>query len=360
MNPRVVLLAIALALVARHAHAAPARGVDVSSLTRVESHGARFRDARGEDDALTLLARAGCDAVRLRIWHTPGDPEASLPAMLALAERAHALHMRVLVDLHASDTWADPSHQTPPAAWRDLAFPVLADSLERWTHDVVAAFVAQGTPPAMVQIGNEVDHGLLWEHGRLTRDAASMTRFATLVGRSARAVRTACPTAQVMVHVTAGLDADAALDLFAGLAQRRVRIDAIGVSYYPRWHGSLAGFQRWLASVARGTRAPITVVETAYPWTLGWFDDTHNVFGDDRATLADMPASPAGQVAFLHALAHTLERLPESRRGGVYWWEPAWIAVPGVGSSWENATLFDADGMLLPAARALGGAQPSR
>lgn len=342
------------------ANATPARGVDVSSLAAVESHGGRFRDASGEADALTLLHHAGCDAVRLRVWHTPSDPDASLEAMLALARRAHALDMRVLVDLHYSDTWADPAHQTPPAAWQRLAFAALADSTEHWTRDVIAAFVSQGTAPEAVQVGNEVDRGMLWEHGRLTADATSMDRFAVLVARGAAGVRAACPQARVMVHVTAGRDAATTCAFLDGLARRHVRVDALGVSYYPRWHGSLAHLRTWLAAIARHVRMPITVVETAYPWTLAWFDDTHNVFGDARALLTGTPASAAGQVAYLETLQHTLTVLPESQRGGLYWWEPAWIAVPGAGSPWENATLFDAEGVLQPAARTLGGDQPSR
>lgn len=359
---RTLLLRASLiaALAPGMSYADPVHGVDISSLAVVESHGARFRDASGEADALTLLHRAGCDAVRLRVWHTPSDAEASLDAMLALARRAYALDMRILVDLHYSDTWADPGHQTPPAAWRGLAFAVLADSTEQWTREVIAAFVAQGTPPAGVQVGNEVDHGILWEHGRLTSDATSMDRFAALVGRGAAGVRAACPQARVMVHLTAGHDAAATCAFLAGLARRQVRVDDLGVSYYPRWHGSLAHLRTWLATVARRGRLPITVVETAYPWTLAWSDDTHNVFGDARALLTGMPATPAGQTAYLEALHRTLAVLPNDRRGGVYWWEPAWIAVPGAGSPWENATLFDAEGVLQPAARTLGSPQSSR
>lgn len=353
-------LALVLALPACTALAAPMRGVDVSSLPHVEAHGARFRDASGEADALTILRRAGCDVVRLRVWHTPSDPDASLEAMLALARRARDLDMRVLVDLHYSDTWADPAHQTPPAAWRGLPFATLADSTERWTQEVIAAFVAQGTAPLAVQIGNEVDHGLLWELGRVTADAASAERFATLIGRGATGARAACPRTRIMVHVTAGGDLARTRALLTGLSRHHVRIDALGVSYYPRWHGPLASLRTWLVRIASDVRVPITLVETAYPWTLGWSDDTHNVFGDARALLEDIPASPAGQVAYLAALDRTLAVLPVSQRGGLCWWEPAWIAVSGAGSSWENATLFDAEGVLLPAARTLGDPQSSR
>ena len=353
-------LALLLILVPTVTLAAPDRGVDVSSLASVESHGATFAAGPAEGDALTLLRHAGIDAVRLRLWHTPADANMRLPAMLRLAKRARALDMRLLLDLHYSDTWADPGHQTPPAAWQGLEPRVLADSTARWTHDVVAAFVAQGTPPAQVQIGNEVDHGMLWEIGRRGRDEASRTRFAFLFTRAADAARAACPTTRIMLHVSGSLSPRETIALCEDLAARHASFDALGVSYYPLWHGSLDRLRAWLTQVGARLTQPITIVETAYPWTLASFDDTHNVIGDARALLPDLPASPEGQVRFVQGVEAALAALPESQRGGIYWWEPAWIAVRGAGSPWENATLFDAKGEQLPAAMTLGHTRSSR
>lgn len=332
-------------------------GADLSSLPKLEAGGARFRDARGEADALTLLHRAGVNAVRLRVWHTPADSLAALPAMLALARRARQLDMRLLLDLHFSDTWADPAHQALPAAWRGLAFEPLADSVERWSHETVATFVAQGTPPVLVQVGNEVDHGMLWELGRIhSGDRAAWDRFATLLSRAAAGVRAAGTPESigVLVHVAAGGDSNACAWFFDQLRSRQVTFDAVGVSYYPLWHGSLAALRGNLASLSRRYGKPVFVVETAYPWTLRGFDGDHNVVGDERALLPGAPATPAGQARFVNGVRAALADLPGDHGAGVYWWEPAWIAAPGSGSPWENCALFDSSGTALPALRAFG------
>jgi arabinogalactan endo-1,4-beta-galactosidase len=353
-------LALLLMLAPTVTLAAPERGVDVSSLASVESHGATFAAGAAEGDALTLLRHAGIDAVRLRLWHTPADANMRLPAMLRLAKRARALDMRLLLDLHYSDTWADPGHQTPPAAWQGLEPRVLADSTARWTRDVVAAFVAQGTPPAQVQIGNEVDHGMLWEIGRRGRDEASRARFAFLFARAADAARAACPTTRILLHVSGSLSPRETIALCEDLAARHASFDALGVSYYPLWHGSLDRLRTWLTQVGaahhpadhdRGDRLPMDAgMVRRYPQRpRRCARDAAGPAGESR-----------GQVRFVQGVEAALAALPEVQRGGIYWWEPAWVAVRGAGSPWENATLFDAKGERLPAAQTLGHTRSSR
>ena len=360
MNTRrrllVPIAAAALCLVAPIASAFD-HGADLSSLPRLEAHGARFHDATSEADAMSLLQRVGVDAVRLRLWHTPADSTSALPAVLAMARRAHALGMRVLLDLHYSDTWADRAHQEPPLAWRGLAFKALCDSTERWTRDVVHDFAAQGTPPALVQIGNEIDHGMLGDAGRLTGDeSGSWNHFATLLTRASRGVHTAgVDSVRVLVHVATGGDSSACRWFFDHLLAQQVPFDAIGVSYYPLWHGGIPALRGNLAMLARRYRRPVYVVETAYPWTLRWFDDERNIMGDTHALLPGLEASPDDQATFLRAVESALQSLPDARGGGVYWWEPAWVAAQGERSPWENCTLFDSTGTRLPAARILGG-----
>ena len=125
-------------------------GADLSSLLRLEASGAGFRDSAGAADAVVILARNGFTAVRLRLWHSPAGGECGLDSTLAMARRAHADGLRVLLDLHLSDTWADPGHQLVPAAWRGLTAATLADSVREYARGVVRALVEQGTPPAWV------------------------------------------------------------------------------------------------------------------------------------------------------------------------------------------------------------------
>jgi arabinogalactan endo-1,4-beta-galactosidase len=98
-------------------------------------------------------------------------------------------------------------------------------------------------------------------------------------------------------------------------------------------------------------------VETAYPWTFDWVDDTNNIFGSESDLHAGYPATVAGQSAFLRTLRGIVAVVPGGRGGGIYYWSPEWLAVPGVPSAWENATLFDFDGMMLPSLEAFSGAE---
>ncbi|MEM0963249.1 MAG: glycosyl hydrolase 53 family protein, partial [Bacteroidota bacterium] len=180
--------ALLLAASAMTAGAQPMRCADVSALDDVEAAGAVFVDG----DPLLALRDRGLDTVRLRLWHTPEGGRDGLDAMLALAARADALGLDLLLDLHYSDTWADPGHQEPPLAWTGLDAATLADSVRQYTRRVVEAFDRQGTPPAVVQIGNEITGGMLWPTGRVggAFDTPGQWRqLASLVRAGAEAVR---------------------------------------------------------------------------------------------------------------------------------------------------------------------------
>jgi len=330
-------------------------GADVSSLPRVEAAGATFRDRGASSDALMLLRRAGFNAVRLRVWHSPADGACDLASTSALARRARALGMDVMLDLHVADTWADPGHQPMPAAWRGLAFDVLVDSVHAYTRDAVAAVHAAAGPLLAVQIGNEIDGGMLWDAGRVggAFDTPQQWRqLAALLAAAARGVRDAAPGTRIVVHLARGGDVAACRWFFDHLADARVDYDVIAVSCYPWWHGSLAALRANLAALAARYDRDVMVVETAYPWTLAWFDAEHNLVGAPSQTLPVFPPTPAGQAAFARAVRRAVEQVPHGRGAGVWWWEPAWTAAPRAGSPWENCALFDSSGALLPAARA--------
>ncbi len=350
---------VLVAIVVAHAPEARAfeAGADLSSLPRVETAGAHFTDGDTSADAITLLRRAGFTSVRLRLWHTPADGECALAPTLASARRAHEAGMRVLLDLHYSDTWADPAHQSPPSAWAALAPAALRDSVRTYTRAVLAAFVAQGTPPAWVQIGNETDGGMLWESGRLRGGRArlaSREAFARLVRAGAAGARESSPGTKIVVHFSGGGDRDGAEEFFAMLDERGVPFDVMAVSYYPWWHGTPRQLESTLRGLASRFSRPVMVAETAQPWTSAWFDDTHNAAG--KLPAGAHPATPEGQAAFAAEVRAIVARVPHDRGLGVWWWEPAWIAVPGSRSPWENCALFDEKGALLPAARALSTA----
>ena len=327
-------------------------GSDLSALPALEGLGATYTDSLGRRDAVRILRDAGHATVRLRLFVDPtGDDVVvnDLPYTLALAARARAAGASVLLDFHYSDTWADPGRQTVPAAWRTLPLEALEAEVERYTADVMAQFRARGLLPRWVQLGNEIDGGLLWPHGRLGDGSATpRAGFGRLLRAAVRGVRqvVASPdTTAVLLHWSQGGDVAGARWFVAQLDAERVAFDGLALSYYPWWHGSLASLRTTIDAIGEERGVDVFVVETAYPWRPDWVAPA-----GATGPLA-FERSPAGQQAFARALMATVAA---TRRGaGVLWWYPEAVPVPGR-TVWAGGALalFDASGRLLPAAGA--------
>ncbi len=234
---------------------------------------------------------------------------------------------------------------------------MLQNSVSVHTHRVLEAFDTQGTRPAIVQIGNEITAGFLWNDGRIggmfdTPDQWS--RLAALMERAVQGVRAAVgDSTRIMIHLDRGGDKDGARWLFDNLAQYQVEFDIIGLSYYPWWHGTLEDLSETLGAVSATYGKPILLVGTAYPWTLQWLDDTHNLVGLPEQLLPGYKATPEGQRDYVRDVMQIVADTPGGL--GVCYWEPAFVSAPAMGSSRENVTLFDSTGEVLPGAAALGG-----
>jgi len=326
------------------------RGADVSDVDAVEADGGEFTVLGKPVDLFVLMRARGLDTVRLRLWQDPPDGRHALPQVLALARRAHDAGLDLLLDLHYSDTWADPAHQTKPAAWADAPFPALVDSVHAATLRAVTALRDQGTPPALVQLGNEIDGGLLWPDGRV-RGEEGWDRLADLLRAGADAVRAAMPDAPpaVAVHLAHGGRPDAAVAFFARLDAHAVPWDVAAVSFYPWWHGDFANLEATLTALSERFGKPVLVAETAYPWTLSWADETRNLVGLQEHGLRGYPPTPHGQRRYLTDLLALVERVPDGLGAGVLWWAPERLPSLTFGSPWENCALFDFQGEALPA-----------
>lgn len=335
-------------------------GADVSSLTQVRTAGAVFRDSVGVADALVLMQRAGLGMLRLRLWHTPDGPWCGLDSTIVAAKRARDAGLPWMLDLHYSDTWADPGKQTKPAAWRALHGPALQDSVYAYTRAVLRACVASGVTPRAVQLGNEIAPGMLWDDGRVGWPGSrwdtpeQWAMLTSLLRAAARAVADEVPgreRPEVILHVANGGDARTARWFFDSVIAAHVPFDAIGVSYYPWWHGSLEGLRTNLEALASRYGKRIWIVETSYPWTLEGGDAVGNFVtgADAQKLLPGYPATPEGQMAFLMAVRDVIQGLPNGLGAGVLVWEPAMVPVPGgPDNPSENLTLFDFAGRALP------------
>jgi arabinogalactan endo-1,4-beta-galactosidase len=332
-------------------------GADLSTLPSVEAAGAVFSQDGTPDDAIAILKRNGFNYVRLRLFHTPDHKRElvnDLAYDVALARRVKTAGLKLLLDLHYSDSWADPGNQTKPAAWTNLAFGELRDSVFAYTRDVVAAFRDAGAAPDMIQIGNEVNVGMLWPDGHADKDDAEWARFAELIkaGRDgARAGLNGLPV--LFLHHVA--DPATVVWHMDNLLRHMEAPDVIGVSYYPFWHGDLNTFTASMASIAARYGKPIVIVETAYSWTNASYDSYPDVYHGTPA--AGMPAyTRAGQQEFFTRFLAALKATPGGMGAGFIYWEPGWLPSGSFGSPVENLTLFDQNGAALPALKTISDA----
>lgn len=243
-------------------------GADISWLPEMEDQGRKLLDNGVEKDGILLLRDHGFNTIRLRIFvnpenekgYSPGKGYCGLPYTLAMAKRVKEAGMELLLDFHYSDYWADPQQQNKPQAWADNDFEALKDSLSAHTVNVLNALKAQGTMPDMVQVGNEINHGMLWPDGHI----GNPDNLAALLRAGVEAVESADTTIPIMMHIALGGQHDESVFWLDNMIARGVRFDIIGLSYYPRWHGTLDDLKANLLALAERYHKPLNVVE--YSW----------------------------------------------------------------------------------------------
>jgi arabinogalactan endo-1,4-beta-galactosidase len=338
------------------------RGADVSFLPQLEEAGVHYRDLAGRvRPAEQILARQGANYLRLRVWVNPPAGYTDKARALALARRAKRAGMKIVLDPHYADFWADPGKQPIPAGWpTDL--PGLTAKIKTYTRDLVRAFADQGTPVDILQIGNEITNGILWPVGQLylpdgTQQWAAFTTLLKAGIAGARQGARSHPL-RIMLHIDKGGKLGDTQWFFDNITAQGVPFDIIGQSYYPMWHGSIAELTANLADSVTRYGKPVLLAEVAYPWTFEDGDKRGNIVTADTV-LPDAdkyPATPAGQAAFYEAIRRVLLGVPHGGGLGFLAWEPEW--VPGVGwqpgaeASNDNLTQFDFTGRALPSIRA--------
>lgn len=213
-------------------HTGFAKGADISWVTQMEATGMKFYDKTGKQtDLFQLMKNLGMNSIRLRAWVNPTDGWCNTDDLIAKAKRANALGLRIMIDLHYSDVWADPGHQTKPAAWASITdLPTLTAKLQSYTSDVMTALKTAGITPEWVQVGNETNDGMLWEDGRASKNMAA---FAGLVSAGYDGVKAVFANAKVIVHISNGYDNSLFRWMFDGLKANNARYDVIGMSLYP-------------------------------------------------------------------------------------------------------------------------------
>jgi arabinogalactan endo-1,4-beta-galactosidase len=208
-----------------------AKGADIGWLSEMEAAGIRFYDPAGkQDDCINILKGLGMNTIRLRVWVNPKDGWCGKQDVVSQALRAQKMGMKLMIDFHYSDWWADPGKQNKPAAWVNYDTPQLLEAINNHTREVMLALKQNGVEPAWVQVGNETNDGMLWETGRASKD---MKTFAAMINAGYDAIKEVSAASKVIVHISNGYDNQMFRWMFDGLTSNKARFDVIGMSLYP-------------------------------------------------------------------------------------------------------------------------------
>ena len=293
-----------------------AKGGDVSWLPQMEATGFKFFESDGtETDCLVILKNRGMNTVRLRVFVNPSshpqNGHCSKEETVAMAVRAKELGMRVMIDFHYSDTWADPANQTKPAAWANCTFAALKDSVYQHTYDVLNALKTAGVTPEWVQIGNEIPSGMLWPEGSYT----NFGQLSALINKGYDATKDIDSNIKVIVHIDKGNDNSRFRWFFDLAVANGMKFDVIGASYYPYWLGSdytatINDLETNLNDMVTRYDKDVMVVEVGGDYTL--VQNTQDM---------------------LNQVISIVRGIPSKRGLGVIYWEPEGA------KSWSNYQL---------------------
>ena len=277
-----------------------ANGADVSWVTQMEAGGKKFYNATGtEMECMALLKSLGMNSIRLRVWVNPADGWCNKQDMLVKAIRANNLGMRIMIDFHYSDSWADPSKQTKPAAWTSLSLADLKTAVGAHTTDVLNLLKTNGITPEWVQVGNETGNGMLWEDGKAS---TNMANYAALNNAGYDAVKAVFPNCKVIVHVQNGNDNTLFRWLFDGLKNNGGKWDVIGMSLYPtpsNWSSMNASCLVNMNDMVSRYGKEVMICEVGMSWD-----------------------SPNEAKSFLSDLILKTKSIASNKGLGVFYWEP--------------------------------------
>ena len=322
-------------------------GADLSYVNEMEDCGAIYKDANGTTkDVYKIFSDEGANLIRVRLWHTPDWTNYSnYNDVKETIQRAKAEGMKVLLDFHYSDTWADPSKQEIPAAWLSEInnTEALGDLLYNYTYNTLNDLSELNLLPDIVQVGNEIN-GMILQQGELVWPI-DWGRNAALINKGINAVRDISEakntTIEVMLHIA---QPENGIWWFEQATNNGVTdFDWIGLSYYPIWSDyDLDQVETPLSTLVNTYNKKLMIIETAYPFTLENVDSANNILGPD-ALVSGYPASQQGQLDYLNQLKSIIENAGGQ---GLVYWEPAWVSTNcstlwAQGSHWDNATLFD-------------------
>ena len=308
-------------------------GMDASCVPALEASGVKYYNFDGqEQDVFRTLAENGINYIRVRVWNDPfdssgrgyGGGNCTIDTALEIGKRATAYGMKLLVNFHYSDFWADPGKQMAPKAWKGMEIEEKAQALYAYTRDSLKKLKQAGVAVGMVQIGNETNGHFCGEK--------TWFNMQQLFSAGSRAVREVFPDALVAVHF-ANPEKAGSYDTYAAkLDYYKVDYDVFASSYYPFWHGSLENLSQVLTGIHNTYGKKVMVMETSYAYTPEDTDFNGNTISDGSAVAKDYPYTVQGQTRSVQNVIKTVASIPGGI--GVVYWEGTWITVGQ--NSWED------------------------
>lgn len=363
-------------------------GCDVSTVISLENSGVKYYDYDGKEaDLFSVLKESGVNYVRVRVWNDPKDENGNgygggncdIATACEIGRRAAEAGLKLLVDFHYSDFWADPSKQQAPKAWEGMEIEEKSEAVYEYTKSCLKQLNEAGADIGMVQVGNETN-------GKMCGEKIWMNIY-YLMDAGSRAIREMNPDALVAVHFTNPETVDRIQNYASKLKYYELDYDVFALSYYPYWHGSLENLTSVMSEISETYGKKVMVAETSYAYTLEDGDGQGNTIGDVVNYEKHYPISVQGQSREIADVIQAVANVGESGIG-VFYWEPAWIPVPGEsweernplweqygsgwassysasydpddaglyygGCAWENQALFDFDGKPLESLKTFG------
>lgn len=317
------------------------KGVDVSSVIALEKSGVKFYGWDGNEcDIFQTLAESGVNYIRVRVWNNPFDSEGhgfgggnnDINTAIEIGKRATKYGMKLLVDFHYSDFWADPGKQMVPIAWADMDIDTKAEALYQYTKESLNELKKAKIDVGMVQVGNETNGAMCGE--------TVWAFILKLMTAGSKAVREVYPKAKVAVHFAN--PENGSYETYASkLAYYSLDYDVFGSSYYPYWHGTLDNLKSELDKITDKYDKEVMVLETSYAYTSEDSDFFGNTISDESNVTKNYPYSVQGQT---NSVVDVMDTVSQMKKGiGVCYWEPAWITV-GKNSYDENKLLWEEHG----------------
>lgn len=329
-------------------------GGDISMLTKYEEAGVVYKDQSGNTvQPLAFFKEQGLNAMRVRLFVNP-NPTAdkgvcqNLDYVKALGHRIKQAGLKLMLDFHYSDTWADPAKQWTPDAWKTLDDEALAEKVYEYTKDCMEQLKAAGAEPDLIQTGNEISYGMLWGVSGTSANrcytnspTANWNRFFSLLRQAGKACREVCPDAKIIIHSERTPKTNVLTDYFDRMKNAEIDYDIIGLSYYPAYHGDLTTLENALKTLEdKAYGKDIMIVETgySYAWPLDG-DDKGKEKGYDYT--ATYPYTEEGQRKFTADLITMLNKHEQVK--GLFWWWPEDNGNKNVTNKWWNAALYNHD-----------------